>query len=134
MAKILIVEDDPLIGRMYQQAFVFEGYEVKVAVDGEAGIKELEKEKPTIVLCDVMMPKKNGLDVLKEIKANPDTRDIPVIMLTNLSEFKDAEIALSLGAVKYIVKSEHKPKDIVDMVKEILAGYTRNEVPTAASN
>lgn len=78
------------------------------------------------------MPKKNGLEVLDQLKADPEKKLIPVIMLTNLAGQQDAEGALLKGAVKYIIKSEHEPKEIVDMVKEVLAGYTRNAVPNAA--
>ncbi len=131
MAKILIVEDDPLISRMYQKIFTFEKYEVVSAADGEEGLEQARKEKPTLILLDVMMPKMNGLEVLEKLKADPETKSLPVVMLTNLSGEKDAESALAKGAVKYIVKSEHEPKEIADMVKEILAGYSRDEVPTA---
>src|SRR5260221_266197 len=87
-------------------------------------------EKPTLVLLDIMMPKMNGLQVLEKVKADPATKSIPIIMLTNLAGQQDAEAALSKGAVKYIIKSEHDPKQVSEMVKDILAGYTRNEVPT----
>ena len=129
MAKVLIIEDDPLMSRMYQKIFTFEKYEVEVANDGEEGLAKVPLVKPTIILLDVMMPKLNGLQVLERLKADPNTKSIPVIMLTNLAGQQDAETALSKGAVKYIVKSEHEPKEITDMVKEIIAGYTRNEIP-----
>ncbi|OGV92677.1 hypothetical protein A3B57_01215 [Microgenomates group bacterium RIFCSPLOWO2_01_FULL_47_10] len=132
MAKILIVEDDALMLRLYQKAFGFENYEVDVAGDGEEGIEKARQLIPTLILLDVMMPKMNGLQVLDKLKADPDTKNIPVIMLTNLAGSSDAETALSKGAVKYIVKSEHDPKEVVGIVKEVLAGYTRNEVPAAA--
>jgi len=83
-------------------------------------------------MLDVMMPKMNGLQVLEKLKADPALKAIPVIMLTNLASQQDAETALSKGAVKYLIKSEHEPKEVADIVKEILAGYTRNEVPKAA--
>jgi two-component system chemotaxis sensor kinase CheA len=67
--------------------------------------------------------------MLEKLKLDPATKSIPVIMLTNLSGQQDAETALSKGAVKYIIKSEHEPKEIADMVKEVLLGYTRNQVP-----
>jgi CheY-like chemotaxis protein len=133
MAKVLIVEDDPLMARMYQKIFGFEGYEVSLAADGEEGIQKAGAEKPTIVLLDIMMPKMNGIQALDKLKANPDTKNIPIIMLTNLAGQQDAETALTKGAVKYIIKSEHEPKQVTDMVKEIIAGYTRNEVPTVAT-
>jgi CheY-like chemotaxis protein len=133
MAKILIVEDDPLVSRMYQTVFKFEGFEVEMARNGIEGIEKLKKYNPNLILLDIMMPKMSGIDVLHELKANKSTKDIPVIVLTNLSGMKDAETALSLGAVKFIVKSKNKPKQIVAQVNEILKGYTRNEVPEAAA-
>lgn len=129
MAKILIIEDDPLMQRMYQKAFAFDGYEVFVAGDGVEGLEKVRSEKPTLILLDVMMPKMNGLDTLSKIKADPDLKATPVIMLTNLAGSADAEKALSMGAVKYIIKSEQEPKQVVAMVKEILAGYTRDAIP-----
>ncbi len=134
MATILIVEDDPLMLRMYQKIFSFETYTVVTAVDGEAGWEQAKLSKPTLILLDVMMPKMNGLQLLEKLKLDPDTKAIPVIMLTNLAGVQDAEAALAKGAVKYIVKSEHEPKEVTAMVKEVLAGYTRNEVPPAAGN
>ena len=128
---ILITEDDPLMSRMYQKIFTFEGYEVSIAKDGEEGLELAKKEKPTVILLDVMMPKMNGIEMLEKLKIDPDTKTIPVIKLTNLAGEKDAENAMVKGAVKYIVKSEYEPKQIVDMVKEILSGYTRDIIPEA---
>jgi CheY-like chemotaxis protein len=133
MAKILIVEDDPLMLRMYQKIFTLEHQEVDIATNGEEALEKVRQNKPILILLDIMMPKMNGLQALERLKANPDTQSIPVIMLTNLAGQQDAEEALLKGAVKYIVKSEHEPKQIVDMVKEVLSGYTRNEVHQAAS-
>jgi len=73
---------------------------------------------------------RGGLEVLEKLKLDPETKAIPVIILTNLAGTQDAEAALAKGAVKYIIKSENEPKQVVNMVKEILAGYTRNEVPS----
>ncbi len=132
MIKVFIVEDDPLMARMYEKIFTFEKYDVEMANDGEEALAKVVAAKPTIILLDVMMPKMNGLQVLEKLKENPETKSIPVVMLTNLAGQQDAETALSKGAVKYIVKSEHEPKEIADMVKEIIAGYTRNEIPTVS--
>ena len=130
-ARILIVEDDPLMSRMYQKIFTFESYEVVMAGDGQEGLDKAREVVPTLILLDVMMPKLNGLQVLEKLKEDPKTKSIPVIMLTNLAGQQDAEGALAKGAIKYIIKSEHDPKEVADMVKEILAGYTRNDVPSA---
>lgn len=129
MTKILIIEDDPLMSRMYQKIFTFEKYEVEVANDGEEGLAKALMIKPTIILLDVMMPKMNGLQVLESLKAQEITKSIPVVMLTNLAGEQDAETALSKGAVKYIIKSEYDPKQVADMVKQIISGYTRNDIP-----
>ena len=131
MTKILIVEDDQLMSRMYQKVFSFENYEVEMAGNGQEALDKLKVSKPTLILMDVMMPVMNGLDALDKIKADPELKTIPVIMLTNLAGQQDAETALAKGAVKYIIKSEYDPKQISDMVKEVLAGYTRNDVPPA---
>jgi CheY-like chemotaxis protein len=133
MALILIIEDDPLMSRMYQKIFTFEGYDVEMAENGQAGLDMIRTKKPALVMLDVMMPKMNGFEVLETIKSDPKTKAIPVVMLTNLAGEQDAEAALAKGAIKYIIKSEHEPKEISDMVKEILAGYTRNEVPGEAA-
>jgi CheY-like chemotaxis protein len=132
MAKLLITEDDPLMSRMYQKIFTFEGFEVVMAADGQEGLDKAREVNPTLILLDVMMPKLNGLQVLEKLKADPATKAIPVIMLTNLAGQQDAENALSKGAIKYIVKSEYDPKQVADMVKEILAGYTRNDIPSVS--
>lgn len=133
MAKILIIEDDSLMVRMYKKIFEFEKYEVETATDGEEGLKKARSSKPTLILLDIMMPKMNGIQVLEKLKANPETKGIPVVILTNLSGQVDAETALKMGAVKYIIKSEHKPEEVTKMIKGILAGYTRGAVPKAES-
>jgi len=130
MAKVLlIVEDDPLMSRMYQKIFTFEKYDVKTAMDGVEGLEKAREIKPMLILLDVMMPKMNGIQVLEKLKSDPDTKHIPVIMLTNLAGEKDAETALLKGAVKYIVKSEYDPKQVVAMVNEIVAAHSREDVP-----
>src|SRR3989344_8464977 len=133
MAKILIVEDDPLMLRMYQKIFTLEQYEVEVATNGEEALEKVHAGKPTIILLDIMMPKMNGLQVLDKLKSDPDLKKIPVIMLTNLAGQSDAETAIAKGAVKYIVKSEYEPKQVANMVKEVLVGYTRDSVNNVSS-
>lgn len=118
--KILIVEDDPLMMRIYARVFDIEGYAVATAVDGEEGFLQVHKDIPALILLDVMMPKMNGLQLLEKLKADPTTQKVPVIMLTNLAGQADAETAIAKGAIKYIIKSEYEPKQIVDMVKALL--------------
>lgn len=129
MAKILIVEDDPLISRMYQRVFSFEGFEVEMARDGQDGFEKMQANKPNMVLMDIMMPRMTGIDVLRKMKADDKLKSLPVVVLTNLSGMKDAETAIELGAVKFIVKSDNKPTEVVKQIREILKGYTRDEIP-----
>lgn len=128
--RVLLIEDDQLIQRMYQKIFKFQKYDVTIAGDGEEGLEQARSLQPTIILLDVMMPKMNGFEVLKKLKDSDETKKIPVIMLSNLAGENDVETALSKGAVKYIVKSEHDPKEVSDLVQGIIDGYTRNDVPT----
>jgi len=135
MSKIFMAEDDPLMGRMYDRAFRASGFELEMATDGEAAIAKLKQLEtlPTLIILDVMMPKKNGFEVLAEVKLDERLKHIPVVMLTNLAGEADAEKALSLGAVLYLVKSQYDPKEILDKVKEILAGTERGDsVPKVA--
>jgi CheY-like chemotaxis protein len=97
MSKVLIVEDDPLISRMYQKIFTFEKFDVEVAANGEEALAKVVDFNPALILLDVMMPKMNGLLVLAKLKENAQTKKIPVVMLTNLAGQQDAEIALSKG-------------------------------------
>ena len=130
MAKLLFMaEDDPLMSRMYERAFRLAGDELIIAHDGEEALTMLQKaeEKPAVILLDVMMPKINGFDVLRKIKEDEKLKSIPVIMLTNLAGDSDAEKALSLGAVLYLVKSQYNPKDIVAKVKEIIVASSHGD-------
>ncbi len=130
MSTILfLAEDDPLMSRMYERAFKANGYELKMAFDGEEAITTLKAmvPKPTVVLLDVMMPKKSGFDVLRAIKEDEKLKNIPVIFLTNLAGQSDADKGLELGAVLYLVKSQYSPKQIVEKVDEIIKSYSRGE-------
>lgn len=129
MAKILIVEDDLLMSRMYQKIFTFEGFEVHIAGDGQEGLDQARSIKPTLILLDVMMPKMNGLEVLEKLKNDNELKTIPVIMLTNLAGQQDAETALQKGAIKYLVKSEYEPKQLADIVKDVLSHSSQNMQP-----
>jgi len=128
MAKILLVDDDRLMVKMYQGKFEDDGYEVAVATNGELGIDKALEFKPDLILLDIMMPKVNGLEMLKRLKEKETTKKIPVILLTNVGSEEDAKHGLSLGAVAYLVKAHYDVKDIVKKVKEVLHGYVR-ELP-----
>jgi len=120
MPKVLVVEDDSLIVRLYQKVFTFEGYEFVSANGGEEGLIKAESEKPDVILLDIMMPKMDGLVVLEKLKANQNTKNIPVVILTNLIDDSVCTKALSMGASGYLVKSELPNHQIVEEVKRFL--------------
>lgn len=111
--KILIVEDDQFISKMYKKKFEVAGHEVQVAGDGEEGVTKTKAFKPNVILMDIMMPKMNGLEALDIIKKDAELKAIPVIILTNLSTTDDAETAMKKGAAKYIIKSDVTPSQVV---------------------
>lgn len=120
---ILLVEDDPMLTELYQTKLEMEGYQVSVVGDGEAGVAAVGELQPQLVLLDIMLPKLNGFEVLKRVKADSATQDIPVVVLTNLGGERadsDKQLALSLGATEFLVKTFHLPDDIVGKVKSVL--------------
>ena len=123
MARILLVEDDAILVEMYQAKFELEGHEVVVATNGEECLEVLKDYKPELILLDILMPKLNGFHVLKEIKKEPDLRQIPVILLTNLGEAEvdmNQELANALGVADYLIKSRHTPDEVVEKVVRAL--------------
>ncbi len=123
MADILLVEDDVILVEMYQAKFELEGHLVTVATNGEECLEILASYKPELILLDILMPKLNGFHVLKEIKKQPDLRQIPVILLTNLGEAEvdmNRELASALGVSDYLIKSRHTPDEVVEKVVKVL--------------
>lgn len=119
--KILIVDDDILLSKMYQKKLSIEGFDVAGAGDGEEGLAKAKEFKPNLIMLDIMMPKMDGFETLKQLKAGDDTKDIPVIFLTNLaSDEEDAKKGLALGAETYLIKSKLGPAGVVEKVKEII--------------
>ena len=120
MSKILFVEDEPSLQKAIREVLTQEGYKVLGAADGEEGLKKAKEEKPNLILLDLILPKKDGFEVLKELKADEKLKDIPVIVLTNLEGVGDVEKALELGATTYLVKANYKLEDVVNKIKELL--------------
>ena len=135
MTKILLVEDDPLIYRMYQKVLKLEGFTTDLAKDGQEGLNKLKTSKPDIILLDVMMPKMNGIEMLSKIKADSKTKSIPVIILTNVADAGVNHELFGKGASMIIVKSETEPDQVVGWINSVLekakgsADKTRAEEP-----
>jgi DNA-binding response OmpR family regulator len=121
MIKVLLVEDDVALRDIYSARFLAENYEVVTAADGEMALTQAVKEKPELIILDVMMPKISGFDVLDILRATPETKDTKVIMMTALSQTADIDKGKSLGADEYLVKSEVTLTDVINKAKEVLA-------------
>ncbi len=119
--KILIVEDDIPLRDMYQARLEMEGYKVLVADDGESGLAITTREKPSLIILDLMMPKISGMDILDILKSTPETKNIPIIVLTALTTNKTK--SLVYGAEDYLVKAETSLEEIIDKVKSVLKKY-----------
>jgi DNA-binding response OmpR family regulator len=118
--KIVIAEDDKFLAKVLSNKFRRINYEVFIASDGiEAGNK-IRTELPDVVLLDLMMPNKNGFEILEEIKAEPQFKNLPIIVLSNLGQKTDIARSKKLGAADYLVKSNLSINAVVDKVKEIL--------------
>jgi len=120
MKKILFIEDDDNLIKSFGDEIKKDGIDFIYALNGEDGVKMAKKEKVDLILLDIILPKKSGFDVLKEIKEDETIKNTPVIILTNLEEEKDIEKALSYGAYTYLVKANYSLNDIIKKVKEVL--------------
>lgn len=120
MKKILFIEDESALQKTFGDILDQEGYEMVSAMDGEEGLKLIEAQKPDLILLDLILPKIHGFDVLKKLKENPETKDIPVIVLTNLEGTGDVEKALELGATTYLVKANYSLEEIISKIKKTL--------------
>ncbi|HEY4694440.1 MAG TPA: response regulator [Candidatus Nanoarchaeia archaeon] len=120
MPKILIVEDEPFVSRMYQRLFTRVKFEVKTAVSGNEGLETAKSFLPDVVLLDIMIPGINGLEVLKALKKDPKTKNIAVLMVTNIGEEQLAGEAAKLGAQCYMVKADFSPSQILEEVNKHL--------------
>ena len=119
-ALVLLIEDDPLLTKMYKAKFTTEGFNVLVAQDGEEGLKMALESNPDLILLDIMMPKLSGLDLLSKLREDPKGKDVPVIILTNLTQQKEAQKALDLGAKEFMVKANLTPSQVVEKIKKYL--------------
>jgi DNA-binding response OmpR family regulator len=117
---VLVVEDDRLLRRACETVLRQRGLVVEVAEDGEEGLRRARAEPPRLVLLDLLMPKLNGVDVLRALKADPATAAIPVLVLSNSSREQDVAEILRLGAVGYLVKANLSLRELGDRVLELV--------------
>lgn len=128
MKKILIVEDDVFLREMYVHTFEKEGFKIVSANDGEEGIEVAEQGQFDLILLDIMMPKKSGLEVLQSLR-KPSSKVVktPIMLLTNLGQESVIREAFNMGADGYILKSDMLPREVVARVTEFLNGKLTKE-------
>ena len=120
MTKVMVVEDDAALREIYSIRITAEGYDVVSAGDGEEALAMAVREKPDLILSDVMMPKISGFDMLDIIRATPETAKIKVVMMTALSADDQRARGESLGADRYLVKSQVGIEDVIAVIHEVL--------------
>lgn len=124
MKTILFIEDESALQKTFEDLLIREGYKMISALDGEIGLKlakpETGKKKLDLILLDLILPKVHGFDVLKKLKENEETKDIPIIVLTNLEGINDVEKALELGATTYLVKAQYTLEEVLEKIKKTL--------------
>lgn len=117
---VLLIEDEPTLQKTISEILIQEGYKMLNALDGEIGLQMALREKPDLILLDLILPKIDGFEVLENIRKNEATKDTPVIVLTNLENAAAVERALALGAQSYLVKANYELEDVVQKVKQAI--------------
>jgi CheY-like chemotaxis protein len=118
--KILLVEDDMFIRDIYQTKFTQEGFEVTTADNGVEALKKLELDIPDVMLLDIVMPYMDGMEVLSRVRSSEAWKEIPVIMLTNISEKDRLDESTQQGIAGYLIKSHFTPSEVVQKVRELI--------------
>lgn len=118
--KILVVEDEEILLTALSEELRQEGFEVVGAKDGVEGLEKAAAEQPDLMLLDLVMPRLDGISALKQLKAQDNTKEIPVVILTNLSDYDKISDALSMGAMDYLVKANYRLEELVTKIKTVL--------------
>lgn len=120
MKTILFIEDEPDLQKTLEKVLADEGFKVISALDGETGLNIARAQKPDLILLDLVLPKANGFEILEKIKQDQETKNIPIIVLTNLEAMDNIEKAIRLGATTYLVKANYSLKEVIEKVKKAI--------------
>lgn len=121
---ILLVEDEAILADIVQRKLIQSGYEVDLATDGEEGLQKIMTRKPDLLLLDVLLPKKNGYQILEFLRAHEDTKNIPVLVISNSGQPVEIDRMLELGICDYLIKAEFTPQEVLEKVSRCLAPNT----------
>ena len=122
---LLFIEDESVIHKTLSDVLGDEKYDIVSALDGEIGLRLAKEKHPDLILLDLVMPKMNGFEVLEALKKEETTKDIPVIVLTNLEQMEDIQKAIDLGATTYLVKSNYNLNEVVAIIERATNGQTK---------
>lgn len=125
--KILFVDDDNFLRKVYEAELKEKNFDVILAQDGEEGLEKAQLEDPDLIILDMIMPKKSGFEVLTELQRNQKTRNIPVIILSNLGQEDDKKKGIDLGAVDYLIKDNITLSILVDKINQYLNSRTQSK-------
>lgn len=120
MKTILLVEDDPFIIDIYSRHFEREGFSVDIAIDGEMALEKVKNHIPDIILLDIILPKMDGWELLKRMRASAKMKNVKVVVISNLNQDANAQNISKLGVIKYFLKVETNPEEITNIIKEII--------------
>ena len=130
--KILVVEDEEILLTALAEELKQQGFEVIGAKDGVEGLEKAAAEQPDLMLLDLVMPRLDGLGTLKQMKAQDNTKNIPIVILTNLSDYDKISEALSMGAMDYLVKANYRLEELVSKIKTVLQRKKDQEAAAGA--
>ncbi|PIU09022.1 MAG: response regulator [Candidatus Moranbacteria bacterium CG08_land_8_20_14_0_20_34_16] len=118
--RILIIEDEKVLRETLEDYLREDGFDVKIAMDGEIGMNLIKEEEFDLIVLDIILPKKDGFKILEEVKEDEKRKNIPVIILTNLESVEDIQKAFERGVTNYLVKSDHSLIEVSEKIKKIL--------------
>jgi prepilin-type N-terminal cleavage/methylation domain-containing protein len=130
MPSILLIGDDQFLAEIFQKKLEGEGCNVRQALNGEQGVEEAQKYRPDVIVLGIALPRKNGFEVLEELKAEAATKDIPVIIYSSLGSREDVQRCFEGGACEYMIKAHHPPEDVLSRVRHYVSckpGFTLTE-------
>lgn len=120
MKNILLIEDDPFLIDIYTTKLKESGFKVEVATDGEEGLRKLIEKKFDLLVLDIVLPRIDGWEILRKVKAVPGLKNLKIVILSNLGQKDEIEKGINLGATKYLIKAHYTPSEVVEEIKEIL--------------
>lgn len=117
--KILLIEDEKVLVELYKEGFSEAGFEMSAVLSAEEGLEAARKEKPDLIILDILLPKENGIFFLEKLKADSKICNIPVVVLSNLDDPETRKKAFQLGVKDYLIKTNYAPHELIEKIKKL---------------